>query len=196
MAFSDRVKLPILFDHLKMYQDLKILEGNEWVEHFVKDNFKGNWSIIPLRGPKGETHPIRMSYSDPSQNEFVDTKFLKQTRYLPEVISWFNCPVKSVRLMKLSAGSIIKKHCDLNLSVEYGEARFHIPIQTNCNVHFYLNESEVIMNKGECWYLRLSDPHNVDNNSQHDRIHLVLDVVVNKWLKQQLNFPLQTKNPI
>ncbi len=190
MTFPDRIKLPIIFDHLQMRQDLEKLKNNEWVEHFVKNNFEGNWSIIPLRSPKGETHPIRMSYSDPSQNEFVDTHFLKQTSYLPKVVSWLQCPVKSVRLMKLAAGSIIKKHTDLDLAAEYGEARLHVPIETNTDVHFFLNDSEVFMNQGECWYLRLSDPHNVDNNSQSDRIHLVLDVVVNDWLEQQLRHPL------
>ena len=65
-----------------------------------------------------------------------------------------------------------------------------MPIETNTDVHFFLNDSEVFMNQGECWYLRLSDPHNVDNNSQSDRIHLVLDVVVNDWLEQQLRHHL------
>jgi hypothetical protein len=88
--------------------------------------------------------------------------------------------------MKLSAGSVIKKHTDLDLSAEYGEARLHIPIITNDDVHFYVNDNEVIMAEGECWYLRLSDPHNVDNTSDVDRIHLVLDVVINEWLGNYL----------
>jgi hypothetical protein len=194
MNIPDRIQLHVLFDHLQMCQDLKKLKSTDWLEHFVKDNFEGDWSIIPLRGPKGETHPIRMSYSDPSQNEFVDTIFLKKTNYFPKVIKWFKCPVKSVRLMKLSAGSTIKKHSDLDLSVELGEVRLHIPIKTNADVHFYLNDSEVTMNQGECWYLRLSEPHNVDNESPIERIHLVLDVVVNKWLEQQLHKSIQINN--
>jgi hypothetical protein len=182
----DRVKLPVLFSSKKMKKDLAILDNDEWIAHFVKNNYQGKWSIIPLRASKGETHPIRMSYSDPSQSEFVDTYFLKKMRYLPQVLSWFKCPLKSVRLMKLSAGSIIKKHTDLDLSAEYGEARLHIPIITNEDVHFYINDTEVNMAEGECWYLRLSDPHNVDNKSYEDRIHLVIDVVVNEWLEANL----------
>lgn len=169
-----------------MQEDLACLASAEWVAHFVKTNYQGKWSIIPLRAPKGETHPIRMSYSDPSQSEFVNTHFFKEMRYISQVLSWFQCPLKSVRLMKLSAGSMIKKHTDLDLSAEEGEARLHIPIITNDNVHFYVNDSEVMMAEGECWYLRLSDPHNVTNNSDVDRIHLVIDVVVNKWLENYL----------
>jgi hypothetical protein len=169
-----------------MQADLTIFDNDEWIAHFVKNNYQGQWSIIPLRAPKGETHPIRMSYSDPSQHEFVNTFFLEKMHYLPHVLSWFQCPLKSVRLMKLSAGSVIKKHTDLDLSAEYGEARLHIPIITNDDVHFYVNDNEVIMTEGECWYLRLSDPHNVDNKSNVDRIHLVLDVVINEWLANYL----------
>jgi hypothetical protein len=38
------------------------------------------------------------------------------------------------------------------------------------------------MKPGEAWYLRLSDPHAVANRGSSDRVHLVLDLVVNDWL--------------
>jgi hypothetical protein len=37
------------------------------------------------------------------------------------------------------------------------------------------------MKEGECWYLRLSDPHSVSNKGNKDRIHLVIDIEVNSW---------------
>lgn len=185
--YEDRIKLPFQFNQARMLDDLKRLECVDWVEHFVKDNFDGEWSILPLRGPKGETHPIRMSYSDPSQTDFVDTPFLQQTQYFPTVLNTFQCPVKSARLMKLSPGSVIKKHTDLDLSAESGEARLHIPVLTNAKVSFYLNDKHVFMGEGECWYLRLTDPHFVNNFGNDDRIHLVIDVVVNAWLKGLLD---------
>ena len=47
--------------------------------------------------------------------------------------------------------------------------------------------ARVVLSEGECWYLRLSDPHSVENNGQSDRVHLVIDAKVNPWLAAQLH---------
>ena len=38
------------------------------------------------------------------------------------------------------------------------------------------------MPAGSSWYLRLSDPHSVANRGAADRVHLVIDAVVNDWV--------------
>lgn len=98
------------------------------------------------------------------------------------VLDAFNCELRSVRLMRLTPGSSIKEHNDHDLDAEHGMARLHVPITTNPGVTFRLNGSEVAMAPGEVWYLRLSDPHSVTNLGGTDRIHLVIDAVVNDWL--------------
>ena len=40
------------------------------------------------------------------------------------------------------------------------------------------------MKEGECWYLDLSLPHWVENHGKTDRIHLVIDCLVNDWLRE------------
>lgn len=183
-VFPDRLKLPFQFSAEKLANDLSVLKRTEWTEHFVKQNYEGDWSAIPLRSPIGETHPIRMIYSDPSAKEFVETIYLKQCPYFQEVLSHFKCDLGVVRLMKLSAGSIIKEHYDYDLCYEDGAVRFHIPVVTNPEIEFYLNNERIILNAGECWYLRLSDPHRVNNFSTEDRIHLVVDATVNDWITE------------
>lgn len=89
--------------------------------------------------------------------------------------------------MKLTPGSRIKEHEDLDLAAELGMARLHIPIITNDEVDFRLNGTRVILGEGECWYLRLMDRHSVENNGQSDRVHLVIDAQVNAWLMAKLN---------
>ena len=182
--FADRLKMPFQFSAEKLANDLSVLNKIEWTEHFVKQNYEGDWSAIPLRSPIGETHPIRMIYSDPSATEFVDTEYLKQCPYFQEVLSAFKCDVNVVRLMKLAAGSRIKEHLDYDLCYEDGAVRFHIPVVTNPEIEFYLNNERIILNAGECWYLRLSDPHRVNNFSTEDRVHLVVDATVNDWVTE------------
>lgn len=183
---NDRIKLPLTFDVNLMQKDLVCFHADDWIEHFVKQNYEGDWSVIPLRGPVDATHPVMMIYSDPTCTEFGDTVFLKQTRYFPKVLAAFQCPLQAVRLMKLSAGSRIKEHTDFDLAVENGVARLHIPVLSDGKVDFLLNSTRVEFREGECWYLRLCDPHSVENHGSRDRVHLVIDACVNDWLKRML----------
>src|SRR5262249_11699756 len=53
---------------------------------------------------------------------------------------------------------------------------------TDADVAFFVDGGRVPMEAGECWYLNVNLPHRVDNRSQTDRIHLVIDCVVDDWL--------------
>jgi len=53
---------------------------------------------------------------------------------------------------------------------------------TNDGVDFRLNGLRCIMPAGSSWYFRLSDPHSVANRGAADRVHLVIDAVVNGWV--------------
>ena len=183
MVYPDRLQLPLSFDPALLRRDLEALAATAWTSHFVHQNYEGDWSVIPLRCAAGETHPIRMIYSDPLATTFVDTPMLAACPYFREVIAAFGCPVRNARLMRLTPGSVIKEHTDLDLGVEDGEARVHIPVTTSPEVEFLLNRTRVEMKAGETWYLRLSDPHAVANRGTTDRVHLVLDLVIDDWLK-------------
>ena len=95
--FPDRVRLPLQFDAHAMAADLVALQDG-WIEHFVKQNYSGDWSVIPLRAPAGETHPIRMIYPDPSATAWVDTPWLERSPVLRNAIAAFHCPVMTARL--------------------------------------------------------------------------------------------------
>ncbi len=183
---GDRKRLPLSFDNQRLLEDLEGFDNSEWIDHFVRQNYEGSWQAIPLRAQAGATHPIQQIFSNPSATEFCDTEFLKRSPYFSEVLQQFQCELLSVRLMKLDAGSSIKEHIDPDLAMEEGYARLHIPITTNPQMEFVLNGRPVTMHPGECWYLRLSDPHYLNNYGDSDRVHIVLDVVANKWLSSMI----------
>jgi hypothetical protein len=180
--FPDRLRLPLSFDPDLLARDLRSLTSVEWIDHFVKQNYDGNWSVIPLRGTAGARHPVMMIYPDPTVTAFEDTPMLASCAYFREVLAAFHCPLRAVRLMRLTPGSRIKEHTDLELGIEHGAARIHIPVVTNDDVEFYLNGSRVVMTAGSAWYLRLSDPHSVYNKGDAERVHLVIDADVNDWM--------------
>lgn len=180
-ALPDRIRLPLAFDPARLAADLAAVD-RDWIDHLVRQNYEGNWSVLPLRHTAGATHPVMQIYADPTATDFVDGPLLAATPYLRAVLAEFRCPLHAVRLMRLTPGSVIRPHYDHDLGAEYGAARLHVPITTNRHVEFLLNGVAVTMQPGECWYLRLSDTHSVANRGTTDRVHLVIDATVNDWL--------------
>lgn len=181
--FPDRLRLPLTFDAALLARDLGRLSADAWVKHYVPRNYDGDWSILPLRSRAGETHPIRMIGADPTTKAFADTPLLARCDYFRRVLAAFHCPLRVVRLMRLTPGSRIKEHTDVDLAFEDGLVRIHVPVITNDNVEFHLNGRRVVMAAGTAWYLRLSDPHSVVNAGTADRVHLVIDANVNDWVE-------------
>ena len=181
-GLPDRLRLPLDFDPAPLAADLEAFAEEEWIRHFVRGNYEGSWSVIPLRAAAGETHPIRMIGTHPLAENFVDTVYLERAPAMRALLAALHCPLKAVRLMRLTPGSRILEHDDFDPDAESGTARLHIPITSNDAVEFLLNRRPVTMRPGELWDLRLSDPHAVANRGATDRVHLVVDVCLNAWL--------------
>lgn len=186
MPLPDRLRLPFDFDPALLARDLEGLRAVGWIKHYVQQNYDGDWSVIALRGKAGATHPVMMIYSDPTCRDFADTPMLAACPYFRQVLDTFEAPLRSVRLMRLTAGSVIKEHTDHELSFEEGTVRIHVPVVTNAEVEFYLNRNRVVLDAGSSWYLRLSDPHSVANRGTADRVHMVIDAEVNEWVRRVL----------
>lgn len=180
---SDRIQLPFFFDADKMLAEIEALELNDFI--FYK--------VLPLRAPAHIVDtslpfpPPAEDYADGSWTEWLDTPALKQSPYLMSVVDTFreHTAVTLVRLLRLAPGGVVKEHTDptLGLEVEKSVIRLTIPIQINEQVEFYLNDTIVPMQPGECWYMRLTDPHRVINAGTSERINLTIDMVPNAWVK-------------
>jgi len=195
-TLPDRIRLPFAFNPAKLVADLDRITADGWIDHLVKSNYEGDWSVLPLRITAGATHPVMMIYADPTAVRFEDAPALARMPYFRHVLAQFACPLQTVRLMRLTPGSHIREHRDHDLAAEQGAARLHVPITTSPDVAFLLNGSRVEMEPGSAWYLRLADPHSVVNRGQADRIHLVIDCVVDDWLDALLREAAQMKRPI
>ncbi len=178
---TDTLKFPFEFNIEKMQKEVLAFRAEEWVPHFNKGYYSGDWSAIPLRSVGG--NPLRI-FPDPSgTGKYMDTPHLSRCPYLQTVLGSLECEKIDVRLLRLKAGSEIREHSDYDLSFEDGEVRLHIPVMTNPKMEFYLNGKRVVMKEGECWYLNLNLMHRVANRGLTDRIHLVIDCRVNPWLE-------------
>ncbi|MEP0264315.1 aspartyl/asparaginyl beta-hydroxylase domain-containing protein [Dokdonia sp.] len=181
---KDRIKLPFTFDTEKMLAEFEALQLG---------NFE-YYNVIPLRCPAHEVDkslpfpPPAADYADGSWTDWMDTPALDAAPYLKSVIDTFreHTKVTLVRLLRLAPDSIVKEHTDptLGLEVERSVIRLTIPILNNDQVEFFLNNTTVPMNPGECWYLRLTDPHRVINGGTEERINLTIDMIPNEWIRK------------
>ena len=109
-----------------------------------------------------------------------------------EIISRLPCQFERIRFMKLAAGKSLRKHNDnIDQDIESKKiVRIHIPIRTNSEVVFtmYANDEDergerLNLEVGRFYYLDVTKPHSVSNNSSEDRYHLVVDCYMNEELK-------------
>lgn len=176
------LRLPFTFDPARLRDDLANIGTGEWILHHQRSHYDGEWSGVALRAPGSGTGNITADSVDGSG--FANTPLLARCPYFQEVLATFRCPLRSVRLLRLHAGSTIAEHIDRALEFEDGEVRIHIPIVTSEAVRFYLDGVRLVMAPGECWYTNVNLPHSVENGGATDRIHLVLDCTVDAWLRE------------
>jgi hypothetical protein len=174
------LKFPFGFDAELLKNDLQRFASEDWTPHFNTSYYEGDWSGIALRAAK-DSH-VQL-YPDPTASIYEDTEMLRRCRYIPEVLATFKCEIESARLLLLAAGSNILEHRDYKLGYEDGFVRVHIPVQTNAQVEFYLDGALLQMNVGEAWYLNFNLKHRVENGGAQDRVHLVIDCILNDWLR-------------
>lgn len=173
----DRLKLPFAFDSAALQADLDRLSAEGWLPHFNRDRYDGDWSGIVLRGPTDGPDSLYAG-----GDAFEDRPVLERCPAFRAVMAAFPCPLRSVRLLRLGPGAIIREHRDYDLGVDRGEVRLHVPVRTHEAVDFRLRNRRVVMAEGEAWYLDLSQPHRVANRGDRDRVHLVIDAVLDDWL--------------
>ena len=181
--YKDRVKLPFFFDSKKMLKEF---------EELNLKNFE-YYNVITLRSPAHLVDssipfpPPAEDYADGSWCDWLNTNELKQSPYIKSIVDIFQekTTVTLVRLLRLAPNSVVKEHRDvtLGLEVEKSVIRLTIPILNKEEIEFYLNDSLVDMKPGECWYMRLTDPHRVINNGSTERVNLTIDMLPNDWVK-------------
>ncbi len=182
-------KLHVLFDFIQIKDDVELASSLDWVDHVNSEVYDGSWSVFPLRCKRNHlsAHPVIQSFDIDTDGEWANMDVLGGMQGIKALIYKMKCPVRSVRLMRLSPGASIHEHRDEALSLEHGLARLHLPVISDQLVDFYVDGEIVPMEEGELWYMNADLPHAVINQSPRTRVHLVMDCEVNEWLKSVLS---------
>ena len=181
----DVVILKEKFNINNLLKDIKIAEKhNEYTQRkYVKgasvslyrDTY--GWRSIPLHSINGvggnEGNILR-----PIDNyTFKPTETLYKCPYFKKILDDLKTNIYLVRLMKLDAGGYIAPHADTpHFKYRRKMIRTHLPIITNNKIDFYIDNNKYYLESCKWYYTRLEKVHKVKNNSDKDRIHLVVDI--------------------
>lgn len=175
-AGNDFLLLDLTFKTELLEADYNKVSNAEWVPHFQRKDYNGNWDALALYSESGNQSAVFTEQRAPQR-----TEILNYCKYFDSVCKSFDAPILSARILILKAGSEIKEHTDYKASYADGIMRIHIPIVTDANVLFLINGKRVEMKPGECWYGNFSLPHSVTHSGATDRVHIVIDLERNEW---------------
>ena len=179
-----RVRLPLRFDAAALEADVAALGEEAWTPHFNTRLFTGDWSGVALRAVPDA--PVALHPDATAAGPWEATAALEASPALRAAVARFACPQRSVRLLRLGPGATVREHRDHGLGHSDGEIRVHVPISTSPGAVFRHDGEEVAMAAGEAWYTDVRLPHAVANHGDGDRVHLVLDLVVDDWVDELL----------
>ena len=189
--------------YTKSLKDVGVfLDNFEFKKVKTKYTKGDDWTAISFHGYGN--HPLDILKPGVLKSSVkIDTKLqytslinLEEMKPILEILQKLPCTYERVRFMKLVKGKVIGKHSDkIDKDIESKKIiRIHIPIRTNKDVIFTLYESskdkqgqDHNLKTGHFYYTDVSKPHAVQNNSNEDRIHLVVDCVRNTQLSTLLS---------
>lgn len=84
-------------------------------------------------------------------------------------------------IIQMNKNSSIKSHVDGGVMLQLGR-RIHIPLITNPKVVFEVFGEKKYLQVGSWYEINNIIPHSVINESEYDRVHLIIDLMPNKHL--------------
>lgn len=173
-----------------------------WADHYSGYNKRNSWTALALRSFGGDPSfiikPAEMAKAwkeaNPEKLSWVveDTSLRALLPEAEDLLRLLPGRHERVRLMRLApGGGELSRHADItdpDAGIREGRlARIHLPLLSNPEVVFdgWLPDGRFVrrhMQVGRVWYLDTRKPHRAVNGGTTDRIHLVVDAVVDRHL--------------
>jgi len=169
-------RLALRFDPDQLAADLDHVHETWWAKH-VGPYHDGAWESVSLWAPRGD-----LNEQSSRGGAFAATPALRFCRYVTEVLDQVPAERNRVRLMRLRPGGHILRHSDPLHTIARGLVRLHLPMLTNPDVRFTVNDVRVPLQAGEMWHVDVRFPHEVANLGSTMRVHLVMDFLPNDAL--------------
>ncbi|MBI3792946.1 MAG: aspartyl/asparaginyl beta-hydroxylase domain-containing protein [Gemmatimonadetes bacterium] len=164
-------RLALRFEAAPLAEALAAVPEAAWQRH-AGPFHDGAWEAVALWAPRGDPRE-----QTSRGGAFAATPLLARLPAVQHVLEALPAERNRVRLMRLRPGGRILRHSDPLHTIDPRLVRLHVPLATNPDVHFRVNDRRVIMREGETWHVDVRFPHEVENRGDTVRVHLVIDLV-------------------
>jgi len=160
----------------------------ESIEQKIFSLKKSDWEIYNYRQKNNTVHKYTKTIPILYDEEYSiyrgkESKFYKlfkedidSLEYLLSKVYEEKGEIIRAVLVNLPAGNYVKRHYDRSRETFKIHPRVHIPIITNPDVSFIIEDENFFMKQGTLYEINNNNKlHGVYNNSTQDRIHLILD---------------------
>ncbi|SAK95851.1 aspartyl/asparaginyl beta-hydroxylase [Caballeronia temeraria] len=165
----------------------EIWKADTYLRDYPQGPF-GQIESILLRFPPRSVHEteeaLKAHLENFDQHECVDQDVYKVLPEARPIVMGLMARVGGERLgrviiNKIAPGGRIFPHADTPVHAQYWD-RFHVVLQSAPGVYFRTGDEDVYMAPGETWWFQNAEEHEVINNSNCDRIHMVVDIRTSK----------------
>ncbi len=189
---SEFIRLPLRFDVDRLREEALQFSEYEWDYHPQRYDGNTALNLVSKEGSRSNAYVGRMQATDA----------LERCPYIQQIMASLNTVVGRSRFMRLAPGKGVPAHSDTDYTWR-NRVRIHIPIITDPSIEFvsrsHINGKVVKVHKqaGEAWIFDNWREHEVINESDIQRIHLVIDTVGTRafWQMTEQGYDPSSQQP-
>jgi hypothetical protein len=163
------LKLKVEMPFAKMAEEARLLESK-----FVKHRYGNGWKSLTLYGLGSDKtqHHDEYGYADRPLHLYNWTDIADQCPVTKQWLEQFPCgQYHRVRFMWLEPKSRIPEHADGGIS---GLCNINVALDHPEDCNMVLDGKVIPYENGTAFFIDTGYPHHVTNNSEKDRIHLII----------------------
>ncbi|NDB82075.1 MAG: hypothetical protein EB127_04940 [Alphaproteobacteria bacterium] len=165
-----------LNDYISKFSDEWLLDTSRQERPNTPHKYTNTYNVYntSIQWKKGQEFVVKKVSTDTTLLELLEP-------ILQDLEKIHNGVRGNVLLIKLKAKEDVALHEDAGDYLMLSR-RNHVPIITSGNVVFGVGSERINMQIGECWEINNYRFHWVDNDSDIDRVHLLVDIMPNEEL--------------
>lgn len=180
--------MSFLIDNMKLEQPLKILNLTPSQDLLNFDYSTIDWTLFTSRQNTFKVHRDTLTFPFVNSEFFISSDIIYRNINHPiypiileellKLEEYFSATVRIAGLAGIKPNGTIYKHVDKSELFQYAH-RVHLPLVTNPGVIFTIDNTDFHLEKGTWYEIDNTRPHQVINNCQDIRIHLLVDLLPN-----------------
>lgn len=169
-------QFPFSFDPEPLLEELAQCPAVEWQDN--PQGFFGIESLVLVSNSGKDSHS--------TYGRMQACPRLAKLPRISELLSIFDAPLGATRVMRLAPNAKVQTHVDLHYYWKH-RFRIHLVLETDPAAIFGCRDTVQHLPAGQVWVSDSWSPHFVENNSNQDRCHIVIDTLGSEKVWQWLN---------